>query len=29
MRPLDLAAEKERYGATTRGGIGISFPASV
>ena len=29
MRPLDLAAEKQRYGATTRGGIGISFPASV
>lgn len=29
MRPLDIAAEKERYGATTRGGVGISSPASV
>jgi catechol-2,3-dioxygenase len=28
-RPLDLAGEKERYGARTRGGIGISFPATV
>ena len=28
-RPLNLAAEKERYGAQTRGGIGISFPATV
>lgn len=27
--PLDLAAEIERYGATTRGGVGISFPATV
>jgi catechol-2,3-dioxygenase len=27
--PLDLEAEKARYGATTRGGVGISFPASV
>jgi catechol-2,3-dioxygenase len=27
IRPLDLAAEKERYGATTRGGVGISTPA--
>jgi catechol-2,3-dioxygenase len=25
-RPLDLAKEKERYGATTRGGIGVSTP---
>jgi catechol-2,3-dioxygenase len=25
--PLDLAREKERYGADTRGGIGISVPA--
>ena len=25
-RPLDLAAEKARYGATTRGGIGVSIP---
>jgi catechol-2,3-dioxygenase len=24
IRPLDLAAEKARYGATTRGGVGIS-----
>lgn len=24
---LDLPAAKERYGATTRGGVGISFPA--
>ena len=29
MRPLDLEAEKARYGATTRGGVGISFPAGV
>jgi catechol-2,3-dioxygenase len=28
-RPLDLGREKERYGARTRGGIGVSFPASV
>jgi catechol-2,3-dioxygenase len=27
--PLDLAKEKARYGATTRGGVGISFPALV
>jgi catechol-2,3-dioxygenase len=27
IRPLDLAKEKERYGADTRGGIGISTPA--
>jgi hypothetical protein len=27
--PLDLEAAKERYGATTRGGVGISFPALV
>ncbi|MBA2530937.1 MAG: VOC family protein [Nocardioidaceae bacterium] len=26
---LDLAAEKERYGAATRGGIGISTPTGV
>jgi catechol-2,3-dioxygenase len=26
---LDLAREKERYGADTRGGIGISQPAST
>jgi len=27
--PLDLEAAKGRYGATTRGGVGISFPALV
>ena len=27
-RPLDLAREKERYGAQTRGGVGISVPAA-
>jgi catechol-2,3-dioxygenase len=27
--PLDLDAEIERYGATTRGGVGVSFPATV
>jgi len=27
--PLDLAREKARYGGDTRGGVGISFPASV
>ena len=26
VRPLDLAREKERYGAATRGGVGISAP---
>jgi catechol-2,3-dioxygenase len=26
---LDLAREKQRYGATTRGGVGISMPVSV
>ena len=25
-RPLDLEAEKARYGADTKGGIGISIP---
>lgn len=29
IAPLDIAAEKSRYGATTRGGVGISFPAKV
>jgi catechol-2,3-dioxygenase len=29
MKPLDLAAEKRRYGATTRGGVGVSFAASA
>lgn len=28
IRPLDLDAAKRRYGATTRGGVGISVPAS-
>lgn len=28
-RPLDLAAEKARYGGATRGGVGVSFPALV
>jgi catechol-2,3-dioxygenase len=28
-RPLDLAATKARYGAQTRGGVGISSPAAV
>lgn len=28
-KPLDLAMEKERYGGTTRGGVGVSFPARV
>ncbi|HET6816038.1 MAG TPA: VOC family protein [Mycobacteriales bacterium] len=28
IRPLDLAKEKERYGAQTRGGIGISVPVA-
>jgi catechol-2,3-dioxygenase len=27
IAPLDITAEKRRYGATTRGGIGISVPA--
>lgn len=26
-RPLNIAKEKERYGATTRGGVGVSIPA--
>ncbi len=29
IRPLDLEREKRRYGADTRGGIGISTPAEV
>jgi len=29
IRPLDLAKEKQRYGATTLGGIGISQPANA
>jgi len=28
-RPLDLAAERARYGGGTRGGVGVSFPAKV
>ncbi|GIH75084.1 VOC family protein [Planobispora longispora] len=27
IKPLDIAGEKERYGARTRGGVGISIPA--
>jgi catechol-2,3-dioxygenase len=27
IRPLDLAAEKQRYGGQTRGGLGVSIPA--
>ena len=27
IRPLDLAAEKARYGGSTRGGVGVSIPA--
>ncbi|GAA3443402.1 VOC family protein [Planomonospora venezuelensis] len=26
IKPLDLAGEKERYGARTRGGLGVSIP---
>ncbi len=29
IRPLDIAKEKARYGAHTRGGVGISVPAPV
>ena len=28
-KPLDLQAEKARYGGSTRGGVGVSFPARV
>ena len=28
-KPLDLQAEKARYGSATRGGVGVSFPARV
>lgn len=28
-RPLDIAADKARYGAQTRGGVGISSPAAA
>ncbi|NBE95063.1 VOC family protein [Nonomuraea sp. KC401] len=27
VRPLDLSADKERYGPQTRGGVGVSVPA--
>jgi hypothetical protein len=27
LAPLDLAADKARFGADTRGGVGISVPA--
>lgn len=27
IQPLDIAKEKERYGAETRGGVGVSVPA--
>jgi catechol-2,3-dioxygenase len=29
IRPLDIAKEKARYGAQTRGGVGVSTPATV
>ncbi|WP_239309347.1 MULTISPECIES: VOC family protein [unclassified Frankia] len=29
IRPLDLATEKARYGADTRGGLGVSIPIGV
>jgi catechol-2,3-dioxygenase len=29
IRPLDLAKEKARYGAQTRGGLGISIPVTT
>ena len=29
IRPLDIAKEKERYGGSTRGGVGISVPAAT
>jgi catechol-2,3-dioxygenase len=29
IAPLDLTKEKERYGAGTRGGVGVSVPASA
>jgi hypothetical protein len=27
MAPLDIAAEKARFGGSTRGGVGVSIPA--
>jgi catechol-2,3-dioxygenase len=29
MKPLDITAEKRRFGATTRGGVGVSIPATA
>jgi catechol-2,3-dioxygenase len=29
VRPLDIAKEKARYGGATRGGLGISWPATT
>ena len=29
IRPLDIAKEKQRYGASTRGGLGISTPVTT
>jgi catechol-2,3-dioxygenase len=29
LKPLDIEAEKQHFGATTRGGVGISIPASA
>ena len=29
IRPLDLEREKRRFGASTRGGVGVSFPAAA
>jgi len=28
-KPLDIPAEKARYGGSTRGGVGVSFPARL
>jgi catechol-2,3-dioxygenase len=28
-KPLDLESERARYGGSTRGGVGVSFPATV
>jgi len=29
IRPLDIGREKQRYGGSTRGGVGISIPANA
>jgi len=29
MAPLDIAAERARFGGSTRGGVGVSSPAAV